>query len=122
MFLLMESVKKTVDCLVLIRQICTILNHNYQISSVVSNECIAPVTLGRIAVYTNILSGGEITIPVRQKIYAFQECICDEHCLTRMHFAIITGHKKNIKRTFTNTINFLYVRAIWPRVTGLFTV
>ena len=53
-------------------------------------------------------------LPVRQKIYASLEYICNEHRISR----IITGHKKNIKRTLTNNIRFLYVRSIRPSMTG----
>ena len=41
---------------------------------------------GYIAEHKHISSGGEKN-PVRQKVYATQECICNEHRLTRTHFA-----------------------------------
>ena len=59
--------------------------------------------------------------PVLQKIYASQDCISNEHHLTRTHLADITGYTQNIKRILTNNIRFLYARSIRPSVTGSFT-
>ena len=75
-----------------------------------------PVTLSRIdptymyiAVYKHIVSGGEITSPAHNLR------------LTGMYLQrTIAGHKKNIKRTVTINIRLLYVRSIWPSVTGPF--
>lgn len=54
--------------------------------------------------YTNIFYP-VAKLPVQEKINASQECICNERS-----WRIITGHNKNIKRTMTNNIRFLYVR------------
>ena len=52
--------------------------------------------------------------PVRQKCYVFATNIVNHERIWR----IITGHTKNMKRTLTNIIHFLYLRSIRPGVTG----